>query len=250
MGLLVLSALAILGFIAGVGITAIGPGGVLATIALFALTDLTPAQVAGTAIVTHIGTGVLATLVYIRSGHLADSHTRRIALALTLPAILGTAIGVFVNGVLSASAFGKVLAVFVAGVAVLVWINDHRKTNQSKKPGITAVALIGFSVSVASGIVGVGGPLLSVPLLVIYRVHILSALAAAQVQSVVIATGGSIGYVAIGAIDWPLAALVGVPELAGVVLGWHVAQKLPTRILKYMLIGTLLAVTPYLMLQG
>ncbi|GAA2383386.1 MULTISPECIES: TSUP family transporter [Gordonia] len=53
-----------------------------------------------------------------------------------------------------------------------------------------------------------------------------------------------------GAIDWPLAALIGVPELAGVLVGWRVAQALPTRVLKMALTAALLALAPYLALTA
>jgi len=79
---------------------------------------------------------------------------------------------------------------------------------------------------------------------------VLSALAAAQVQSVVIATVGTAGYLAAGAIDWPLAALVGIPELAGVLLGWVLARALPTRTLTYVLIASLFGLAPYLAFHG
>lgn len=46
LGLPLLAGLAVLGLVAGVGITAIGPGGVLVTIGLFTLTGLSPAEVA------------------------------------------------------------------------------------------------------------------------------------------------------------------------------------------------------------
>jgi hypothetical protein len=48
---------------------------VCSTIALFALTGLAPAQVAGTAIVTHVATGALGTAAYTRSGQLRDPGT-------------------------------------------------------------------------------------------------------------------------------------------------------------------------------
>jgi uncharacterized membrane protein YfcA len=119
-----------------------------------------------------------------------------------------------------------------------------------RHPVVPVVASVGFAVAVASGIVGVGGPLLAVPLLVALGMPVLSALAAAQAQSVVIATAGTAGYLAAGAIDWPLAALVGVPELAGVLLGWVLARALPTRTLTYVLIVSLFGLAPYLALHG
>lgn len=91
--------------------------------------------------------------------------------------------------------------------------------------------------------------MLSVPLLVICGLPVLPALAAAQAQSVVIASMGTAGYLLHGSIDWPLAALVGIPELAGVLIGWRIAHAVPARQLKYALVGTLLALAPYLALH-
>ncbi|WP_406724441.1 TSUP family transporter [Streptomyces sp. GD-15H] len=58
------------------------------------------------------------------------------------------------------------------------------------------------------------------------------------------------GYLAHGALDWPLAALVGIPELAGVLLGRRIAHALPARSLQYALVLTLFALTSYLALHG
>jgi uncharacterized membrane protein YfcA len=95
----------------------------------------------------------------------------------------------------------------------------------------------------------VGGPMLTVPLLVACGTRILESLAAAQAQSVVIAGVGTIGYLACGAIDWPLAALIGVPELAGVLIGWRIARILSSRVLAHVLVIALFAMAPYLALQ-
>lgn len=252
LGLPILGGLALLGLVAGVGITAIGPGGVLATIGLFALTGLSPAQVAGTAIVTHIATGALGTAAYTRSGQLREPATRRTALTLAVSALLGTPLGVLINGTVSDRVFGILLGVFVALVAALVLYRDRRTdpAPRVRHPAVSGIAAVGVAVAVASGIVGVGGPLLAVPLLVVLGMPVLSALAAAQVQSVVIATVGTAGYLAAGAIDWPLAALVGIPELAGVLLGWVLARALPTRTLTYVLIASLFGLAPYLAFHG
>lgn len=242
--------LVLAGLIGGIGITAIGPGGVLPTIGLFALTGLSPAQVAGTAIVTHVATGGLGTAAYLRSGQLRDSHTMRSALVLAGAALLGTPVGIVINQQLSMRWFGVLLAILVAAVAGLVLYRQSGAPAQLRHPGIPVVAAIGFVVAVASGIIGVGGPMLTVPLLVACGTHILESLAAAQVQSVVIAGIGTVGYLAAGTIDWPLAVLIGVPELAGVLIGWRIAHALPTRTLKYALVVTLLALAPYLALGG
>lgn len=247
----VLALLGVLGLVGGIGITAVGPGGVLPTIGLFALTDLPPAAVAGTAIVTHVATGALGTAVYTRSGQLRDPATRRTALLLAGCAVLGTPVGVLVNTVVSRRTFGVVLGIVLALVAALVWFRErHRPTVTRAHPPASVVVPLGVAVAMVSGIVGVGGPMLTVPLLVALDVPVLESLAAAQAQSVVIAGVGTAGYVLSGAVDWPLAVLVGVPELAGVLIGWKIAHALPGRSLKYAIVVTLLALAPYLALHG
>lgn len=172
----VLVALGLLGLVGGVGITAVGPGGVLPTIGLFALTGLTPAQVAGTALVTHVATGMLATAAYTRSGQLREPGTRRTALVLAVSAVAGTPLGVLVNSYVSKRMFGLVLGVFVAGVAGLVWFREHRRPAGSRAhPPTAVVAGTGCAVAVAAGVVGIGGPMLTVPLLVALGVPVLES---------------------------------------------------------------------------
>ena len=72
----------------------------------------------------------------------------------------------------------------------------------------------------------------------------------AQAQSVVIATVGTLGILLHGTIDWPLAALIGIPELAGVIVGWKIARALPARALRNTLIAVLCVLATYLILQG
>lgn len=246
-----LVALGLFGLVGGIGITALGPGGVLPTIGLFALTELSPAEVAGTAIVTHVVTGVLATAAYTRSGQLRNPATRRVALILTSTAVVGTPVGVLINTAVSKQVFGVLLGTFVALVAVLVWVRERSQVTASRShPSAGVVAGLGFAVAVAAGIVGIGGPMLTVPLLIVLGVPVLDSLASAQAQSIIIASVGTLGYLASGAIDWPLAALVGIPQVAGVLLGWKLAHSLPTRNLRYALIVVLFALAPYLALHG
>ena len=253
-GILALVLLALCGFAAGVGITAVGPGGVLVTVGLFALAGPDPAQVAGTAMVTNLATGALATAAYTRSGQLHEAGTRRTALVLCGAAVAGTPLGVLLNSLVSGRAFGVLLGVFVALVAALVWWRHRRTTGTGEDPaagpGLLTTGAVGTGVAVVSGMFGLGGPVLTVPLLVALHLPMLSALAASQAQSVVIAGVGTIGYAAHGAVDWRLAAVVGVPELAGVLVGWVLARAVPARVLRLALVATLLALAPYLVLHG
>jgi uncharacterized membrane protein YfcA len=241
--------LAAAGLLGGIGITALGPGGVLPTIALFLFSGLSPSGVAGTAIVTHVATGLLGTAAYARSGQLRARETRRVAAVLAAVSVVGAPLGVLLNTRVSGGGFGILLACVVAVAGILVWVRDVRSRAEprgSTGPLTLRAAAVGGVVSVVAGLFGLGGPLLSVPLLIGCGMPVLSALAVAQVQSVVIAGVGSAAYLAHGAVDWPLAALVGIPELAGVLIGVRIARSVPTRRLKYALVGCLLVLAPYL----
>lgn len=239
---------------AGIGITAVGPGGVLMTIGLYAFTALSPAAVAGTAIVTHIGTGLVGTAAYVRSGQLRHGGTRRLALILAATAVLGIPAGIWVNAHVSKQGFGILLGLFAAAIGVLVWRRQAAPHDHAAEPALsltlTLTVLVGLCVATASSLFGLGGPMVCVPLLVALKVPVLAALAAAQAQSVVGASLGTVGYAAAGAIDWPLAAFVAVPQTAGVVLGWKIAHSVPTRRLRHALAAILIALAPYLALHG
>jgi uncharacterized membrane protein YfcA len=245
--------LVLISLVGGIGITAIGPGGVLVTIALFALTDLSPAEVAGTAIVTHVGTGLVGTVAFLRSGQLRDRATRRLAAVLGVAALICTPLGTLVNARVSSAQFGLLLAVFVMAIGLTVIVrdirgDDHDARSSPPRHGLAGQSLLGGTVAAISGIFGVGGPILAVPALVIAGYPMLAALAAAQAQSVVVAGTGTVAYLAQGAISWPLAVLTGVPEMVGVWIGWKVAHAVPTRPLKYALAGALVALGPVLLL--
>jgi uncharacterized protein len=150
---------------------------------------------------------------------------------------------VFISFVVPGQLFGIFLAIFLVIVALLVWFRSPRSGAEDSHPHHPARLLtcVGLGVAVASGMFGVGGPLLTVPLLVVAGTPVLPALAAAQVQSVVVAGVGTLGYFSRGAVDWRLALAAGIPELCGVLIGWRIARATPASRLKRIMIAALLA---------
>ena len=78
----------------------------------------------------------------------------------------------------------------------------------------------------------------------------LPALGAAQAQSVVIAGVGTVGYALRGAIAWPLVLVIGVPLLVGALVGWRIANVVPTERLRSLLAVALIAVGAYLIVHN
>jgi uncharacterized protein len=254
--------LGLFGFAGGVGTTALGPGGVLVTIGLFVLSGLPPAAVSGTAIATNLGAAVLGTGAFMRSGQLHAPDTRRVAGGLIAAAVIGTPIGVLANAHVSGGAFGILLGACVAAIGVLLYVRERQRRASPPpgpcagagagggSPGLTVIAPIGIGVAVVSGLFGLGGQLLSVPLLVSAGIAMLPALGAAQAQSIVIAGVGTIGYALRGAVAWPMVVVMGIPLLAGALIGWRIARAIPADRLRSLLAGVLIATGMYLILHN
>lgn len=97
-------------------------------------------------------------------------------------------------------------------------------------------------MGVLGGALGVGGPVVAVPILVVLGIPLLEAVAMAQVQSVFLSLFATVGYLTVGAVEWSLALLVAVPQLVGVVAGWRLAHRVPTSTLRDGLAVVLVAV--------
>ncbi|MDJ1433186.1 sulfite exporter TauE/SafE family protein [Halostagnicola sp. A-GB9-2] len=252
MSITVLVALAIIALFAGIGITTIGPGGIFVTIALYSLTPLPSATVAGTAHATFIATGIVGTLAYIRSGELGGDDGRQMAVVLSATSIVGALAGAYLNAYVSRELFGLLLGGFAALVGAVLLYRQQNSLDRSVgidgSPSVGRLELgaLGVGLGVSSGLIGVGGPVLAVPALVVIGVPMLLAVGVAQVQSIFIAVFATSGYLSYGAVSLPFVILVGVPQLIGVVVGWRIAHRTDPERLKTVLGGVLILVGVYL----
>lgn len=248
--------LIVIALVGGICITTIGPGGIFVTIALFALAKLDPSTVAGTASATFIATGVVGSLAYLRSGELSRPGARRAAVVLGAASVIGAFGGAQLNTILDARVFGILLGVFVLLTGLIILIRQRVGLSTAaafdlKDPRANAAMLsIGLSVGFFGGLLGVGGPVLAVPIMVVLGVPMLISVALAQVQSIFIAVFATAGYMVHGAIDWELALIIGVPLLIGTVAGWYVARRINPDRLQIGLAVVLLALGGYLLLGG
>jgi uncharacterized protein len=148
--------------------------------------------------------------------------------------------------------------VCVAAIGALLHLRERRRggpapaagSPRDPMPAARIAVPLGLAVALVSGLFGLGGQLLSVPLLICIGAPMLPALGAAQAQSIVIAGVGTIGYALRGVIAWPLVLVIGVPLLAGALAGWRVAHAVPTERLRGVLAVTLVAVGAYLIIHN
>jgi uncharacterized protein len=211
-------------------------------LALFA--GLTIHQAAATSLFTFLFTGILGTWLYQRRG----SIDWRISLPVCAAALVFGFLGAAVAAVIDPRPLAIIIALVIVAAGIYVLFPARVAGQFRNGRGETwLLACVGATSGFGSGFSGAGGPLFSVPLMVILRYAPLTAVATSQVLQIVAATSGSIENFRHGFIDWKTAAIITLFELLGVVAGVrlaHIASALALR----RLAGALCVITGGLLL--
>jgi hypothetical protein len=207
----------------GLLIGTVGVGGVLMIAFLALFGGLSIHQAAATSLFTFLFTGILGTWLYQRRG----SIDWRISAPVCASAVVFGFCGAAVAANIDARPLAVIIALVIvaAGVYVLVPIRitpQHRDGRGWREQ--LRLASVGAASGFGSGLSGAGGPLFSVPLMVILGYVPLTAVATSQVLQIVAATSGSVANLRHDFIDFRIAILVTLFELAGVMVGVKLAH--------------------------
>ncbi len=218
----------------GVGILvgSVGVGGILLPSALTILADMAIQKSMATSLFTFIFAGVAGTIFFQRQGSIDWELVKPVCAGAAVAGFLGAS----VNSRLNAHFLAFILAIIIifsgiytlrAGDKVAHAVRGrHARRQRFLLVGIGAVA--GFG----SGLTGVGGPALSVPLMVLSGFPALTAIGVSQVIQIVGATSGTLGNLRYGSIDFGVAGLITPFEIGGVFFGAHIAHIVDAQILK------------------
>ena len=225
-------ALAAVALLVGMLIGSVGIGGILLIPALQMLAPLPIQAAMATALFTFIFTGIVGTVLFQRRGS--------VDWALTTPLCVGAAlfgvVGAWANARLDAKVLALILALLIAaaGAYTLLTGSAQRAPSLHDKPARQRALLfaIGAVTGFGSGLTGVGGPALAVPMLVLFGFPALRAIGASQVIQIVAAVSGSAAHLAHGSVDLRLAALLTVFEVLGVAVGVRLAHAIDARWLR------------------
>ena len=219
-------------FAVGTLIGAVGVGGILLIPALVAFAGLPIHAAMATALFTFAFTGVTGTIMFQRRGSIDWALTRPVLAG----AVFFAFIGAWVNSLTGPGALGMLLAgiIIFAGVYTLAsWRGIPQPAFHDRKQAQQLLLLaLGAAAGFGSGLTGVGGPALSVPLMVLCGFPALTAIGTSQVLQIVAAVAGTLGNLKYGSIDFGVAATVTLLEIAGVLLGARIVHAVNADVLR------------------
>ena len=218
--------------VVGLFIGAVGVGGVLLIPFLAIFGGLGIHAAAATALFTFLFTGLFGSWLFARRGS--------ISWRLTLPVCIGAVLFGYLGSAAAAHIPPRSLAITIAaiiiGAGVYVFVPPRGALGTPRdghgRGDRVILGAIGAASGFGSGLSGAGGPLFSVPLMVIVGFAPLAAVGASQVLQIIASVSGSLAALQDGRIDFALAAWVTGFELVGVAAGVRLAHAVSANALR------------------
>jgi uncharacterized protein len=209
----------------GLLVGAVGIGGILLPSAITVTAGVAIHQSMAISLLTFVFTGLAGTLAFQRRGSIDWTLARPLAAGVAVSAWAGA----WTSSLVAAPALSLMLALLIvaAGLTTLRGNTAPARAPAMRRPLLLAAgAAIGF----LSGLTGVGGPVLAVPLLLALGFPLLTSIGVGQVVQVAGALSGSAANLALGTIDFAMAAQVGALEIAGVLAGAALVHRIDLRL--------------------
>jgi uncharacterized membrane protein YfcA len=235
---------------AGIGVTAgiVGAGPSILTVLLLEhTTDLG----IGSAITTSLVVVALMSLVALVPYALAGAVLWRDALGFGLASMSGAYLGGRVSALVPPRVLLVIflLAMVVAAVAML-WEGPPpgEGSSRPRRHHVTVLAVGGLLVGSLTGLVGLGGGFAVVPLLVHFaRAPVRSAVGTSILVIAMNTLAGLAGHLPHLAVDWRIAAYLGVAESAGSLVGVHLASRVSATAVRRAFAGIMIVVAVVLL---
>jgi len=219
--ILVVVAALFIGFIVGI----VGVGGILLPPVLELLAGMTTHMAMGTALFSFIFYTPVSSFLYWRAGQL----DWRVAVPLCSTTLLFSYVGASLKAQLPATTLTLMLASIIIWAGVLVFFPMRQGgvsgfIHLPRSIQNAGLALIGAFVGTMAGLTGAGGPVLSIPIMILLGFAPMASIAVGQVLACSAAITGSIANYSYGALDIGVGVLVGLSQLCAVFLGIRVAR--------------------------
>lgn len=224
----ILILVAILAFVAGAFIGAIGIGGVILVSGLIYVAGLNAPTAIAACMMGYLLTGLVGTWVYAREGSIRWPMVGW----LSLGAIPTAFAGAWATNTVSPALLELGIGLLTASAGLHALLSSKTEAQDRTQLGPAALAAIGAPVGFGSAVTGTGGPLLLVPMLIWLDVPILTAIGLSQAIQLPIAALATIGNAVYGALDLQLGALLAVSLAAGSWIGAKIAHLTPRQTLR------------------
>ncbi len=231
--LIVICAAFIIGIIASM--VGIGGSSLIVPILIFGL-NLPPRTAVGTALVTVCFMGISSTARYYKGG-LIDL---KLVTPMVIGSLAGAQIGVMVNEVIPEDLimrlFGLIMLVMVP---VMLLKGDDKNNLGGFNPSLNISLIfsfvllsIGFAAGFASGLLGIGGGLIMVPLLTLSGISMHMSVASSLFVMIFSGISGVGGHLSLGNVDLFVGLIMALGVTIGAQVGSNIALKLDPYYLK------------------
>lgn len=231
----------VVGIVSGAlaGLFGIG-GGIVMQPGIQVLLGTTPIVAVGTALPVIFPTAVAGAITYRRAGQLDV----RAAAWMAGPGLIGAAAGAAVTDVIDARLLLVAAAVLLANQAVSILRGAPvREADAPTSIGRWTFSSVGFLTGVVSGLLGVGGGLVMVPLLTRWLgVPLKRALGTSLLTIAALVVPGTLVHAALGHVDWSIVGVLIVGSVPGALIGARLGLGTRERTLRLLVGSFLLAV--------
>jgi uncharacterized membrane protein YfcA len=242
---LVLTGLAV-GVLAGI----LGLGGGVFLVPILVAFGFSPLSAVATSSVPVFISAVSGVAAHMRSGELKIARAFRIGIIAAIAAQAGVQIAHFINNQL-------LLALFAVFLFSNIWLMQLRKNIQHQssitkaKPLPLGDLVIGVVGGTFSGLFGVGGGVIMVPLLVLLQKEPLkSAVRTSMAVVLVSAVSSSVGHALKGSVLWDVGGFLALGSLVGAQIGVMILPKIPESAVRKIFVSMLTLLAAYVVFKA
>ena len=211
----------ILGSVTGLLIGMVGIGGILLAPMLVYTTGIDLHLAMATSSWSFLFAGIAGTMAYARKGTISWNMVGWMCVGV-MP---GTILGAKVNVSLPSEILTIILAVLILSSGIFALVKKPPKKQDESRVNRITLVFIGFAIGFGSALTGTGGPVLLLPIFLLFSIPALVAIGVSQAIQLPIAVFSSLGFVLYGEIDFILGALLGIVMAIGVVIGAQIAHR-------------------------
>jgi len=230
-----------LGFMIGTIAAMTGVGGGIFIVPLLTLAySFLPANAVGTSLTTITFTAVAATLSYTRQKRVFYKS----GLALAFATAPGAILGAYLTSIIPSTLLGLIFGIFLILLAARINLENSFKKRKAltinssnegikekdlltNKTRLTIGLSLGFFGGITSGLLGIGGGVIIVPVMtLVLSMSIHSAVATSMLTMIATSAAGVGQHSALGNINWEFALLLAIGSVLGAQAGTYASKRM------------------------